>query len=744
MMATAKVKTEKQATGEAEGSRPIWGAILLLALITAAVYARVTRQDFVHWDDKGHVVDNPYLYRLDSANLLHFWTHPYEHLYIPLSYMAFALLSSIARMPHHNLSVTVIDTLLNPHVFHTANLVLHVANTLIVFAILRRAPLPQPLSPPGKGEQDTNSSSKTLTSVWPAFFGALIFAVHPLQVESVAWISELRGQLSSIFCLGTVYLYITTAQSTPDDRLWSRPVYWIALALTVLGLLCKPSIITIGLLLIVIDRWLLGRPWRTCLISASPWLILAIPFLVITHHAQPVSTEGSGAIWQRPFIAGDALAFYLGKLFVPVNLAIEYGRRPDAVMAHCWGYATWLAPAAVAVVVFHLRKGRPWLVAGTLISIAMLLPVLGLVPFAYQSYSTVADRYVYLAMLGPALIVASMVRDAEGRGRGRIAIGVTLAVIAVLGAVTVIQVRYWDNSVTLFRHAVAINPNSYGVRTNYGISLDNLGRYDAAIAQYREAERIQPDSAIAYQDMGTSLLHEGKPDEALGCFRQAVELAPDLPIGHAAIGLMLMSQNRPADALPELELAAKLAPFDSVNRAHLAGCLQQLGRVDDARDQFDQALAVDPSNVTSLTGLAVLDVASGKLDSAESESRRAIALEPSNPAPHATLGEVLQDQGNVDEAIAQYRQASTLDPSSGALHFTLGTALFKSGDHAAAIPELQAAARLSPTAAHIDVLGIAYAATNDMAGARRQFEQALQVDPQYAPARKHIAMLSSH
>src|SRR3569833_4015527 len=372
------------------GSRP-WQAALIVAAITFVVYMRVTGQDFVHWDDKGHVTGNPYLKHLTAANILHFWREPYEHLYIPISYMAFALLASIARMPHHDTSVTVIDTLLNPHVFHTANLILHIGNALIVYTILRKLV--------GRAAVD----KAQLSPEAPAIFGAVLFAIHPLQVESVAWISELRGQLASMFCLWSIYGYIVAvgqSESTP----WKRPVYWLALLSTGLGLLCKPSIITVGLILVIIDRWLLRRSWPACLRSAAPWLILAVPFTLITGHAQPVDAEGAGAMWQRPFIAGDAIAFYLGKLFFPHPLAIEYGRRPDLILASGICYKTTVVTLVVAGIIFALRKGRPWLVAGSLIAVAVLLPVLGLVPFAYQNYSTVADRYMYLAMLGPAII----------------------------------------------------------------------------------------------------------------------------------------------------------------------------------------------------------------------------------------------------------------------------------------------------------------------------------------------------
>jgi protein O-mannosyl-transferase len=688
----------------------------------------VTGQDFVHWDDKGHVFGNPYLYHIDKTNLLHFWQAPYEHLYIPLSYMAFALLCVIARMPQHDASVTVVGTLLNPHVFHIANLILHLGNALLVFAILHRLIL---------------KMAPSVTSPYPALFGALIFAVHPLQVESVAWISELRGQLSSIFCLGTIYTYIS-AVNRSDTAPWKLGRYWLGLLLTILGLLCKPSIVTVGLLLVIIDRYLLGRSWRASIMTASPWLMLAVPFTLLTQHAQPVSVEGgTGALWQRPFIAGDALAFYLAKLFVPVNLAIDYGRRPAYILQHSWAYVTWLVPAAVALVIFLFRKRWPWLVAGGLLSLGVLLPILGLVPFAYQNYSTVADRYVYLAMLGPAVIAAMALAKAIEHGVVKPAFSTAAIVVAVLVVLTTCQIRYWDNSATLFAHAIKINPNGYGLRTNYGISLDDLGRSAEAVAQYQAAIKIDPEMPDAWQDMGISLQQQGKNDEAMACFQQVIKYNPDDELGHAGAGLTLLAEGKPAEALPELDTAANLNPSDAQNLAHYAAALQQLGRADEATAKYRQALSIDPANVAALTGLASLGSNAGRLDDAEAECRRAIEVSPKDPRAHAALGDILEKKGDFNDAIAQYRQAIQFDPNADALHFMLGSALFKSGDHAGAIPELQEAARLGPTPYHHDELGVAYATIGNMAAAKQEFEAALSIDPQFPPALQHITLLES-
>lgn len=703
-------------------------AIAMLVAITLASFWGVTRQDFVHWDDKGNVYGNPFFHHIDKATIVQFWQTPYEHLYIPLSYTVYALLCMVARMPSQDASITNIGGLLNPHVFHAANLLLHLGNVLLVFWLLRRVVL---------------RMAPAIQSPYPACFGALLFAVHPLQVESVAWITELRGQLASIFCLGTLCAYVSAvkvAGRTP----WKTWRYWFGLLLSILGLLCKPSIVIVGLLLFVLDRWMLQRPWRSALTSSAPWLALAVPFILYTKHVQSVDVQNvPGALWQRPFVAGDALAFYLEKLFLPIHLGIEYGRRPDYVLQHSWTYVIWLFPAAAALAVFVLRKRWPWLMAGALFSLSVVLPVLGLLAFAYQNYSTVADRYCYLALIGPAFVAATALAKSIESGHGKLGFSLATLALSALMALTLHQVKYWDNSATLFAHGIEINPGSYGLRTNYGLSLADLGRSAEAMAQYQKAAEMYPDLPDAWQDMGITLQQEGRRDQAEPCFRHAIQCDPDAELGHAALGFSLLTDGMPGEALTELEHAAKINPVDAENLAHTAAALEQLGRGDEAVAQYHRALAVEPENIAALTGLAELDANSGRLGEAETEGRRALRLAPRNPKTHATLGDILQKKGGLRDALAEYREAVQLDPTVDVLHFMLGSALFKSGDHTGAIPELKETVRLGPTAYHHDQLGVAYATVGNMAEARQEFEAALRTDPNFALAQQHIAMLES-
>lgn len=703
-----------------------WRTLICAAAVastTALVFSGVVEHDFVHWDDPGHVLNDPYLRRLTPSNLAHFWMHPYEHLYIPLSYMVFALLTMLARIPTGSPRISLMDTVLNPHVFHGAGLLLHVVNAVIVFDILRRL------------------TKRTA----PSTFGALLFALHPMQVESVAWISEIRGLLSSLFALIAIDAYVTSTQSgsepTPSQKeRESRRLYVMALVAAVPALLCKPSAVCLAPAIFALAYWGMGLSLRSAVKYALPFLVIAIPFIWVTHAVQPVDAGQSGTLWQRPLIAGDALAFYLVKLLDPTRLTIDYGRRPDVVLSHPEIYFAWLLPAAIGVVAFTCRRRYPLTTAACGISLSMLLPVLGLTPFAYQDHSTVADRYVYLAMLGPALFLSAFLAE-FGSGVRRASYALSAILLAACAALSIAQIRHWTNSLTLFQYAVAMNPSSYGLRTNYGVSLYDQDRYVDAIAQYQAAIRLDPSSPDAYEDMGVSLDHLGRVDEAVDQYRAALRIAPNFPLAHLGLGIDLAARDLPS-ALTELCSAVDLAPDNPTAHAKYGIALAQAGQIDEARAELDRALAIDPENAEALGGKATLDANAGDLDNAITEYQEAVEASPADARNHAGLAEALEKNGRLDEAVAEFRKAAALDPTAAAVHYALGFLLFRQGDRAHGIEELRQSAQLTPTAPHVDTLGVAYATVGNMVGAKSAFEEALRLDPSYDPSRRHLHMLS--
>ncbi|MGO8671661.1 MAG: tetratricopeptide repeat protein [Capsulimonadaceae bacterium] len=719
-------------------------ALLLVAVITAAVYARTAGFDFSGLDDNIHVYENPYLAGMNPAKLAYFWRHSYENLYIPLSYMVFAALASRAAMPHMDPSVTMKLTLINPHVFHTANIVLHVANVLLVFAILRRV------------------TRKDLPSV----FGALLFALHPLQVESVAWISEMRGLLAGLFGLGATLAYVAAAttpskRSADSGRSGSLPfregfgagsgLYWLAGLLLLLGLLCKPSIAPLPLGLLALDIWVLRRPLREAAWTALPLLLIVAPFVAITHNAQPVSAAVDAAPLLRPLIAADALAFYLGKFFWPVGLTLDYDRTPANVLRLPWTHFIWLVPVAAGVLVAAAGRRRPWLCGAAWFSLILVLPVLGFVPFSYQRFSTVADRYVYMAMLGPALALAlalAEVRAVRADPKASVpapalaGLGLSTVLLVVLSVGTYVQTAHWRNSLTLLGYAVRMAPNSAEMHNNYAVTLVEAKRPADAVRELTRAIQLDPTNGDPYTNLSDAYQLLGQRALAANAARTAITLEPRNPRAYRALGRILLDENDPRGAAQAFADSIEVAPNLAPERAEYANALLALGEVPEAIAEFKRALSMDPTLEEAEYDLGNALARESDMTGAEAAFRRAIALNPIDPLPHGNLGNVLSGTGRPDDALAEYRTAVGLAPSDPDMHFNLGYFLLHHNDPTGAISELQSAVRLSPVPENYDELGVAYAVAGDAQDARTELTAALRLDPTSAMIKNHLSMLN--
>jgi len=472
--------------------RPLWVALFLM-LITGIVFHDVLSAGFVRWDDSLHVYDNPYLHPVSAAHLARFWAAPYRHLYVPISYTVYWLLALAAHLPAPVRTADGVWVDLNPRVFYTANLLLHGASVLLVFALLRRL-LP---------------GNNAAVNDWAAGAGALLFAVHPVQVESVAWVSEMRGLLAGTLSLLALLAYVRSA-AAGNGKCW----YYLSTAIFALALLAKPSAVAVPLMAALIDSLLLCRPRRVWIRALAPWGLLCIALLWVTHTAQPVTTDIVTPLWTRPFIAGDALAFALGKLLWPAKLGIDYGRSPVWLMTQGWAYFTGLLPLALGILAWLGRFRFPWPAGAFGLFAAALLPTLGLTPFVFQIYSTVADRYLYLALLGPALVLAWVLQRVwlgEGKAWLRLAAGSVCGMGLLFCALTSsIQALCWQNSIALFTQALAVNPRSWGAANNLAAVLVDQGQPQKALSPLAIALRLRPDYAEAHANRGVAWIELGQ------------------------------------------------------------------------------------------------------------------------------------------------------------------------------------------------------------------------------------------
>jgi len=441
---------------------------ILLVLATLLCFCRLFPAEFTLLDDAQTVQHNPRLNPPTLEHLRSYWP-PIRNgkvnqefgLYMPMTYTFWSGIAAVAQTHSSDpLHPNVIE--LNPYLFHTANVVLHALNGLIVFAILRQL----------------------VKSDWPAFFGVAVFLFHPVQVEAVAWVSGAKDLLVGLFSLLAIWRYMQFATSGRKSD------YAIAILSFIAALLSKPSAVTVPLILLALDFLVLRRSWRRVVPALATWFVLAALFAIIGVFAQPATEVPTPPLWARPFIVGDSLAFYVWKVLCPLHLAFDYGRRPTTIMPHVWFYLAWLVPVLIAVALWKIRARWPLISAGAVIFAVAPLPTLGFLKFLFQQYSTTANHYLYIAMFGVAMVVAAVLTQIRTKA---LLIAATLIVIA-LGVLSMIQTGHWLDDRALFTHMAHVNPQSCLAHSNLALVALVEQKDDEARREIDLAFRSQPMS----------------------------------------------------------------------------------------------------------------------------------------------------------------------------------------------------------------------------------------------------------
>lgn len=642
---------------------------LLLLAAVAAVFLPVCGYEFLNYDDKANVYQNGRLINLSLASLLQFWTEPFEKLYIPLTYTVWGLLAGLTSFfpPANGLAF-------NPAVFHAANLLVHGLSVLVLFRLLRLM----------------------LQDDWAAGAGALLFAVHPVQVETVAWVTGLKDAQSGLFSLLALWQYGAYLAADTTGLPWTHRRYGLASFFFLAALLSKPGAVTLPLAAGALAYFLGKRPARRLAIELGPWLLLAVPVVWITKSSQPVSHfVHVPPVWQRFLIAGDAITFYLGKLALPLTLGPDYGRTPQYVLAQGWAYGTGLLPYLLAALLLWKYR-RPWAMAAAGVFSAALLPVLGFSHFDFQANSTVADRYLYLAMLGPSLTLGWVLCQHQKSLALRLLVLAALLLFGLRGAV---QVRVWQNSLVFHRHALTVNPASSSAYNNLGDALAEAGRFDEAIPAFQQAIALAPNYPEPYNNLGQLYRNKGLLQEAIVCFNQAVannpndassyfyladlyrdngskaeavnyyalglertSPGPEAAMGYVNLGLLHKELNNNDLAIAAFLKALAIKP-DFAEVYHSLGLAYEAVDKDKAMRMYQQALALRPDLAATANNLGLLYLGMKREQEAIPLFQQAITLYPDNPLPYNNMGLAYSNLGQLAEAITWLQKAITVNPS---------------------------------------------------------------------------------
>ncbi len=520
------------------------GTALLVAAVTVLVFWPATRLPYLDLDDDLYATANRFVANGMTPEGVK---------------TAFTTFTAFNWHPVTWLSLMLDTELLGtgPGGHHAVNLAFHAANAALLFLLL---------------------ASLTGATV-RACLVALLFAVHPLRVESVAWISERKDVLAGFFFLLTLAAYARFARAESGRRLW----YGVALALYAAGLMAKPMLVTVPAVLLLVDFWPLGRfeagaSLRRLVVEKLPFLALAAASSVVTviaqEHGGSLASLEAHPLAARIAAATVAPARYLSKTFWPGELSLVYPMPSRLPVTALLGAAALLAAVTAAAVL--LRRRRPYLFTGWLWFLVTLVPVLGLVQAGRQS---IADRYTYLPAIGVAIAVVWGAADAgEGRPGVRLAIAAAaVAVLALLAVRTRIQLAFWKDSETLFVHSLSSGGDDALVRNNYGMLLARRGRSEDARAQFAAAVARNPGYVAGRLNLGLALAGAGRAAEAEAQYREALRLAPESPRVHERLGTLLLQVGRNEEAAKHLSEAVRLDPESQLARANLAVAAGRLG-----------------------------------------------------------------------------------------------------------------------------------------------------------------------
>jgi tetratricopeptide (TPR) repeat protein len=545
---------------------------LLLIVFAFAVFQRVPTFDFVDWDDTTNVFENPYYLPGAPEGLGRFWRAGYNELYMPVTYTFWGLCARLAFQTEPLLRQSGGITTFAPGVFHTANLLIHLVNILLVFALVRRLLLRMPDIQDG------------LLTDCAAAAGALLFALHPLQVESVAWVTGTNNTLGAVFALLAVHAYLFGAEGS------KRQAGWMGLATVAYGLalLSKATAVALPLVVLALEVGLVRRPVRQYAPVLLLWGAMAAACALINRQFSPASEGVYLPVWGRPFIVGDALAFYLGKLLLPYHLCIVYDRAPRQILSSWWGYATWLVPALLAFALWRTRQ-RVYGLAAVLF-VAAALPMLGVVPFYSHHRSTVGDRYVYLSMIGPALALAYLLV----RWRRVGAYAAAGAALLIGGVLSYRQAELWRTTQSLMTYTLERSPDSWIAYCTLGVVRSRAGDLAGASEMYERSLEHGGRNEIVEFDLGTVLLRQGRAGEAETVLRHLVAWKPENIDARRNLGVSLLRQGKNREAIAELADAVSRAPADPYVRNQLGEALRAAGQEEAAAAQFREAIRQKP------------------------------------------------------------------------------------------------------------------------------------------------------
>ncbi len=631
------------------GLKFLIGFCLIVAILV--VFWQVKECGFVSFDDYVYVVDNPSVRGgLTFKNLIWAFTTIHASNWHPLTWLS------------HMLDCELYG--LNPGRHHLTNVLFHIANTLLLFLVLKRM----------------------TGALWRSSFVAALFALHPLHVESVAWVSERKDVLSTLFWMLTMLTYVWYTQKPKLDR------YLLVLLSLALGLLSKPMLVTLPFVLLLLDYWPLGRfPFRqrnghryphpsastspghqrsrifSLVLEKVPFFALTAVSSFLTFFAQQkggtVKSIQLFSLESRVTNAVASYANYMEKMIWPHPLAILY---PHPGVLPFWQVGgAGLVLACVSALAIYSARRHPYFPVGWLWYLGTLVPVIGLVQVGMQA---MADRYTYVPLIGLFVTIAWGGTDLLKGWRYRRIVFSLLAslVLSVFMILTRTQIQYWKNSAALFGHAVKVTVNNHIAEDGLGLALARQGSLDEAIAHFAESLRIYPNYYATHYNLGLALALQGNIEKAMIHYAEALRLKPNYAEAHNKLGIALIHEGREKEAIAHFTEAVRIKPDYVEAYSNLGDSLAEQGRIEEAISHYNKALSINPDS----------------------------------PEIHYNLGVALTQKGKIQEGIAHLLRTLRIKPHFAEAHFSLALAYWMAGNRSSALAEYEILKKIKPDMAN--------------------------------------------
>jgi tetratricopeptide (TPR) repeat protein len=650
-------------------------ALVLLSVAMAAAvlatYWPVLEYDFVKYDDDRYITDNRHvtggISRESVAWAFTEWHYYMWHPLTTLSQMLDCQLYGLSAGRHH-----------------LTSLLIHIAGTLLLFWVLTRM----------------------TGAIWPSAFVAAVFGLHPLQVESVAWLAERKNVLSGLFWILTIGAYALYARRPGPLRLL------LVVLVFALCIMTKAMVVTLPCALLLLDYWPLGRLRTTrkagiritplqsqenllevrpapndgrgtslgrLILEKMPLVILTVILSILTYNAQAsggvVSALEKLTLKSRAANAVISYLTYIEKMFWPSGLAVFYP-HPAGNFSRTKVVVSAVLLLLLTVFFIYYGRRRKYLAVGWLWYIGTLVPTIGLVQVGAQAR---ADRYMYVPMIGLLVILAWGVKDLVTRWRHlRIAAVVAAAVLLPAAAVcTRLQLRHWKDSAALFKHALDVTTNNFVMENNYANLLSDAGRIEQAIEHYQKALKLRPRSAEVYTNLGNALMDLDNVEDAIEHYRKAVSLAPTLAVAHHNLARALTEKGANVEAVAEYREAVRLKPDYVTAWSNLGFELAQQGTLEEAIECYNNAITLQPDNIIAHGRLGLALASLGRDDQAIEQFQIVLKARPDDFEMHFNLGILLERRGKTDQAIEKYRRALQINPDFARAQRQLEAALQK-------------------------------------------------------------------